>query len=176
MSKIHHDALAAAARDALQAPSVFNTQPWRWRIDGDALELRADRDRQLTVADPDGRLLLLSCGAALHHVRVALAAAGWGVRVRRLVETFADDFWPVSTWRARTGPSRRTKRCTGRSPTAVRIAARSGTSRAARGRAAAGHGRRGRGYAPSPRKHGPDAETGDRRRCGRGARVSRSGV
>jgi len=91
MSKIHHDALSAAARDALLAPSVFNTQPWRWRIDGDALELQADRDRQLTVADPDGRLLLLSCGAALHHARVALAAAGWRAQVRRFVETFSDD-------------------------------------------------------------------------------------
>jgi hypothetical protein len=90
MSKIHHEALAAAARDALKAPSVFNTQPWRWRIDGDALELRADHDRQLTVADPQGRLLLLSCGASLHHARVALAAAGWSTQVRRFVEAFTD--------------------------------------------------------------------------------------
>lgn len=89
MSKIQHDVLAAAAQDALRAPSVFNTQPWMWSIDGDALELRADRDRQLRVADPDGRLLLLSCGAALHHVRVAIAAAGWTAQVTR-ADTFSD--------------------------------------------------------------------------------------
>ncbi|MFD0821037.1 nitroreductase, partial [Micromonospora zhanjiangensis] len=44
--------LAEAARRALRAPSVFNTQPWRWRIGPDGLELHADRDRQLAATDP----------------------------------------------------------------------------------------------------------------------------
>src|SRR5690606_6798678 len=69
--------LADAARAAGAAPSVHNTQPWRWRVYPDRLDLFADRSRQLTVADPDGRLLTVSCGAALHHARVALVAAGW---------------------------------------------------------------------------------------------------
>ena len=55
---------------------MFNTQPWRWRIDGDTAELRADPARQVLSTDPEGQLLLLSCGAALHHARVAAAAAG----------------------------------------------------------------------------------------------------
>jgi nitroreductase len=76
--------LAAAAQVSLQAPSVFNTQPWRWRVAGDVLELYAEHGRQLEATDPDGRLLLLSCGAALHHARVALAAAGWSLTVDRL--------------------------------------------------------------------------------------------
>lgn len=75
--------LEVAARQALHAPSVFNTQPWRWRITADTLELRADPDRQLATTDPDGRLLTLSCGTALHHARVSLAAAGWAVTVER---------------------------------------------------------------------------------------------
>jgi nitroreductase len=91
MPKSHHEVLAAAAKDAILAPSVFNTQPWQWRIDADALELRTDRDRQLSVADPDGRLLLLSCGASLHHARVSVAAAGWCALVGRLVSTFDDN-------------------------------------------------------------------------------------
>jgi nitroreductase len=86
MSKSQHDALAAAADAALLAPSIFNTQPWRWRVDGASLELFADGDRRLGVVDPDGHLLLLSCGIALHHGRIALAAAGWGT----VVETFDD--------------------------------------------------------------------------------------
>lgn len=77
-------ALRAAAHTALHAPSVFNTQPWHWRITGETLRLYADRDRALRATDPDGRLLMLSCGAALHHARVALEAAGWTPHVERL--------------------------------------------------------------------------------------------
>jgi nitroreductase len=83
--------LTAAARDALRAPSALNTQPWTWCVRGDVLELYSDRDRQLRVADPNGRLLLLSCGIALHHARVSLAAAGYAAAVRLLVEFFDDN-------------------------------------------------------------------------------------
>jgi hypothetical protein len=85
------EALVASVRVSLFAPSVFNTQPWRWRLGGETLELRADRGRALTVTDPEGRLLLLSCGAALHHVRVALAAAGWTAHVVRLPDSADPD-------------------------------------------------------------------------------------
>lgn len=79
-------ALTRAAMAARRAPSIFNSQPWRWRIAGDAAELRADRQRQLSVVDPDGRLLTLSCGAALHHARVALAGEGVTAEVFRMPE------------------------------------------------------------------------------------------
>jgi len=62
---------------ASRAPSVHNTQPWRWRVaDGSALELHADRSRQLPVADPDGRNLAISCGAAIQHAAVVGSALG----------------------------------------------------------------------------------------------------
>lgn len=77
-------ALAEAARTAGYAPSIHNTQPWRWRVDGAFLELRAERSRQLSVTDPSGRLLTVSCGTALHHARLALAAEGWSADVHRL--------------------------------------------------------------------------------------------
>jgi nitroreductase len=78
------EVLAEAARAAGLAPSVHNTQPWHWRVRHDRLDLYADRNRQLDVADPDGRLLMISCGAALHHARVTLAAEGWRPLVARL--------------------------------------------------------------------------------------------
>jgi adenosine/AMP kinase len=68
--------LSKAAEDAGLAPSILNTQPWRWRVRDGVLELYADRTRQVTSIDPEGRLMRLSCGAALHHARVALAGAG----------------------------------------------------------------------------------------------------
>jgi nitroreductase len=70
-------ALSAAVTVAGLAPSLHNTQPWRWRIRPTALELWADRSRQLRASDPDGRLLTLSCGAALHHAQVTLAALSY---------------------------------------------------------------------------------------------------
>jgi hypothetical protein len=67
----------AALEVAVRAPSIHNTQPWRWRLDGDGLLLVADRERQLSVADPDGHSLLVSCGAALQLAELALRATGW---------------------------------------------------------------------------------------------------
>jgi nitroreductase len=76
--------LAEAAQAAGHAPSVHNTQPWRWRVGPAGLDLLAERSRQLGVTDPDGRLLHVSCGAALHHARLALATEGWTAEVDRL--------------------------------------------------------------------------------------------
>ncbi|BCJ34042.1 NAD(P)H nitroreductase [Actinocatenispora thailandica] len=68
--------LGRAAMAALRAPSILNTQPWRWRIRNETAELWADRSRQLTNLDREGRLLILSCGIALHHAATALTAIG----------------------------------------------------------------------------------------------------
>ena len=69
--------------EAVWAPSVHNTQPWWFSADPDGLCLYADQGRRLVVADPGGREMLLSCGAALFTARLALRAAGWvpGVQV-----------------------------------------------------------------------------------------------
>jgi nitroreductase len=75
-----HAVLSLASR----APSVHNTQPWRWRVGSDSLHLYADRELHLPNTDPDGRDLILSCGIALHHCVVALAALGWQSKVHRL--------------------------------------------------------------------------------------------
>lgn len=69
---------------ASRAPSVHNTQPWRWRAGTESMHLFADWSRQLPATDPDGRDLIISCGAALHHLRVALAATGWATTVHRV--------------------------------------------------------------------------------------------
>lgn len=61
---------------AVLAPSVQNTQPWRFRLAGERVELSADRTRALPVSDPDDRELVLSCGAALFHLRLALRRFG----------------------------------------------------------------------------------------------------
>src|ERR1700752_3311655 len=69
---------------ASRAPSVHNTQPWRWRVDAASPHLYSDESRQLPNTDPDGRDLILSCGLALHHCVVAFAAVGGRSKVTRL--------------------------------------------------------------------------------------------
>lgn len=80
-------ALREAAWHALAAPSIYNTQPWRWQLaggdSGGELRLWAERDRRLPVTDADARQLMISCGAALHHAIVTLSAAGWQPKVVR---------------------------------------------------------------------------------------------
>jgi hypothetical protein len=68
---------------ACRAPSVHNTQPWRWRGRNSTVDLFADYTRQLVYADPTRRDLMISCGAALHHLQVAAAGLGWAARVTR---------------------------------------------------------------------------------------------
>jgi nitroreductase len=74
----------AALELACRAPSVHNTQPWRWRIADHSVHLYADESRLLPATDPTGRELVISCGAALHHARVAFASVGWRTDVHRL--------------------------------------------------------------------------------------------
>jgi hypothetical protein len=81
----------AAARTAGAAPSIFNTQPWRWNVDASGLNLYADRERQLRVADPDGRLMTVSCGGALYEARLALAVAGHRIDVQRMPDPTQPD-------------------------------------------------------------------------------------
>jgi hypothetical protein len=75
--------LRRAVVRATLAPSVHNTQPWRYVISKGALEIHADWTRKLRVLDPTGRQLLISCGCALFNARVAVAAAGYDAVVER---------------------------------------------------------------------------------------------
>ncbi|MFE1291818.1 Acg family FMN-binding oxidoreductase [Streptomyces sp. NPDC058751] len=71
---------------AFAAPSIHNTQPWRFGMDSETVtfEVRADPERGLRYADPEGRALLLSVGACVFNLRVALAHFGWSPVTRLL--------------------------------------------------------------------------------------------
>jgi nitroreductase len=78
--------LAYLLRYAVQAPSSHNSQPWRFRLADDSVELLADRSRALPVVDPDDRELVMSCGAALFTLRVAIRHHGFKDEVELLPE------------------------------------------------------------------------------------------
>ncbi|MDH2425268.1 hypothetical protein [Sphaerisporangium sp. TRM90804] len=88
MSTRTSDEIARAARTAVEAavwaPSVHNTQPWAFAVSGDEISLRANPDRRLRLADEGGRQMLISGGAALFDVRIALRELGYEPEVRVL--------------------------------------------------------------------------------------------
>jgi nitroreductase len=69
---------------AVNAPSVHNTQPWRFHHGEHEVSISANNERQLMVADPHGREMMISCGAALFNMRVALRYLGLVPKVRVL--------------------------------------------------------------------------------------------
>ncbi|SOE97329.1 hypothetical protein SAMN05414139_10435 [Burkholderia sp. D7] len=76
--------LRFALNYAVLAPSSHNSQPWRFIVDGDTVMLCADRTRALSVVDPFDRELVISCGAALFNLRVALSHFGLGYAITLL--------------------------------------------------------------------------------------------
>lgn len=73
-------------RAAVAAPSLYNAQPWRFRVwvASGVIELAADPARMLPSADPNSRAEHIACGAALFNLRVAAAAAGLQPDIRLL--------------------------------------------------------------------------------------------
>ena len=80
------DVISDAVELACRAPSLHNSQPWRFvveGVEGQAVHLFLDDQRAPRHTDTTGREALISCGAVLDHLRVAMAAAGWRAHVER---------------------------------------------------------------------------------------------
>jgi hypothetical protein len=83
---------------AVNAPSVHNTQPWRFHHGEHEISISANNERQLRVADPHGREMMISCGAALFNMRVALRYLGWVPKVRVLPDHDLPNLVARVTW------------------------------------------------------------------------------
>lgn len=77
--------LKDAVQLACRAPSLHNSQPWKWVADSTGLQLFLDEDRVVESTDDagPGREAVIGCGAALDHLGAALAVAGWTAMVER---------------------------------------------------------------------------------------------
>ena len=82
---------------AVTAPSVHNAQPWSFTATPTGLELLADTRRGLPRQDPDGRELLISCGAASLHAQLALRGLGLGCGLGLLPDDTRPDLVAVLT-------------------------------------------------------------------------------
>ncbi|MCV7099009.1 Acg family FMN-binding oxidoreductase [Mycobacterium palustre] len=75
--------ITTAIELACRAPSIHNSQPWRWVAGRASVDLFVDPYRTVTSTDASGREAIISCGAALDHFRVAMAAVGWNTNVEQ---------------------------------------------------------------------------------------------
>ncbi|MDT5224962.1 MAG: hypothetical protein QOG19_2369 [Mycobacterium sp.] len=73
--------ITRAVELACHAPSLHNSQPWRWVVGPTNVDLFLDPDRIVSGTDSSGREAIISCGAVLDHFRVAMAAVGWECKV-----------------------------------------------------------------------------------------------
>jgi nitroreductase len=93
--------ITTAVELACRAPSLHNSQPWQWVAASTSVDLFVDPDRTVTSTDRSGREAIISCGAALDHFRVAMAAVGWDTNVEQfpnpnnLDHLASTDFAPV---------------------------------------------------------------------------------
>ncbi len=75
--KMPFEKLEFLLKYAILAPSTHNTQPWVFKIIHDTVELHADKTRALEVIDPSSRELVISCGAAIFHLELAMRYFGY---------------------------------------------------------------------------------------------------
>ena len=93
---------------ATRAPSIHNTQPWRFVAGQDRLDVHLDTERALPVLDPTGRQQIISCGSSVEFAVVALTAAGYDVAVDLLTDDGDPDHLATVTVRGAGTPSEET--------------------------------------------------------------------
>jgi nitroreductase len=94
-ASVDRSTVTAVVEAATLAPSVHNTQPWRFVVGDNAghtatIELYADRERSLPALDPTGRQLLVSCGAALLHAQIGARSLGLSLETSLLPDADPD--------------------------------------------------------------------------------------
>ena len=62
---------------AIKAPSGHNTQPWKFRLFSDHIDILPDFSRALPVVDPEHRELFVSLGCAAENLCIAATHKGW---------------------------------------------------------------------------------------------------
>src|SRR5271170_8141651 len=162
---VETEVIEDVVRTACRAPSLHNSQPWQWVFNRGQLRLFLDPSRVMDT-DQSAREALISCGAALDHLRVAMAAAGWQSQIDRFPDPNSPnylasiEFTPVGICdRPRSEARQRHLRAPHR-PAAVQrtnrlavLRTRGGQQRQPGSRTSGGHRRR---FASAPRGGSPN--------------------
>ncbi len=75
-SKIRH-----ILQYGILAPSTHNTQPWKFQIQGNRVNVFADFTKKIPEADPTGRDMYMSVGALVKNIELACQAYGVGITI-----------------------------------------------------------------------------------------------
>ncbi len=73
--------ITSILEEARRAPSVLNSQPWRFRVCGNTIEVYLENKAELEEVDPKGRLQVASCGTLIAHLEYAIQKRGWVPKV-----------------------------------------------------------------------------------------------
>lgn len=79
--KIVSQQILEMVRYATLAANGHNTQPWKFAVCQDVVEIHPDYSRRLPVVDPHDRELWISLGCALENLLLAARAAGYAADV-----------------------------------------------------------------------------------------------
>ena len=79
--KDDHEKLRFLLKFAVLAPSSHNTQPWRFQIENNRIDVLADPKRRLLVSDRNDRQLFISLGCAIENILTAAYCYGYGSEV-----------------------------------------------------------------------------------------------
>lgn len=90
-AELGRDARTTLLTAGVLAPSMHNTQPWRFEVGSSTVQVYRDLDRWLRVADPRQSALHISVGAAVLNLRVATAELGRLAHVALLPDPNAPD-------------------------------------------------------------------------------------
>jgi nitroreductase len=86
-----HQQLHGLIQYGILAPSSHNSQPWRFRLVDESLEVRVDQRRLLPVSDPTGREVRIACGAAIGNMEIAARHFGLRLSVEPLPDPIDRD-------------------------------------------------------------------------------------
>ena len=81
MNRNYPNQMIEMVRYATLAANGHNTQPWKFKIDNDSIEIHPDYTRSLPIVDPNHRELWISLGCALENLLITAMGMGYSPQV-----------------------------------------------------------------------------------------------